>query len=718
MLEQGLGRARVGARWGVMGSAAVLSVVGGLLLFFAVRIWLASQIPTPWIMSDELVYSEFARNLADGAWNVARGEPTSLVGVLYPTLIAPAWLAPSVASAYTVAKVANVLVMSLAAIPVYLWARRLVPALWASVATVLVLMLPAFLYTGTLMTENAALPTFLLAAFALALALERTTPRSQLLALLAIGLACTVRLQALVFLLIFPSAVFLRVALDLRFRHPNTSRLRAAVTGLRAFWPSAAIVAGALVLYALQAAARGRALADGLGSYQDVAQRGYSAGEAIRWVGYHFAELPLSVGIVPASALVVLLVLAFRRGSAEPAERAFLAVAAASTFWLVVQAGVFASRFSLRVEERNMLYAAPLLLLALVVWLARGLPRPPITTALAVAVPAGLLALLPLPSLLNISILSDTFALIPLYALDRNAGVGGLWLSVALGAVLFAAFFALVPRRLATVALPFLTAALLGLTTAFTFIEIHAHAEAVRDASGVGDDLSWIDEAIGPDAAVAFLYSPAQSPHVLWQTEFWNRSIRDVYTFGAPDPSGLSQRPVDPPAGLLAGQPGLRYVVADATFEVAGARVVERGQLSLYRVEGPARVVGVVDGVYPDGWMGGAAAYTRYSTPGNRGGTILVQLSRLPWRGPSPPGNVVVRIGPIASTPAGPVLARATTEKTWRLHSRELKVLSLEAPPPPFRVEVTIVPTFVAADYPGWTDTREHGAKVSFRFRP
>ena len=364
-----------------------------------------------------------------------------------------------------------------------------------------------------------------------------------------------------------------------------------------------------------------------------------------------------------------------------------------------------------------MLYAAPFLLLALVVWLARGLPRPPITTAVAVAAPAGLLALLPLPSLLNISILSDTFALIPLYALDRNTGVGGLWLAVALGAVVFAALFALVPRRIATVALPFLTAALLGLTTAYAFIEIRAHAEAVRDAPGVGDDLSWIDAAVGHDAAVAFLHSPAQSPHVLWQTEFWNLNIRDVYTIGAPEPSGLSQQPVDPPTGLLAGQPDLRYVVADTAFEVAGTRVLERGPLSLYRVEGPPRVVGVVDGVYPDGWMGGAAGYTRYSTPGNRGGTILVQLSRLAWRGPSPPGNVVVRIGPIASAPAGPVLARVTTEKTWQLHSRELKVLSLGAPSPPFRVEVTIVPTFIPADYPGWTDTREHGAKVSFRFR-
>jgi hypothetical protein len=282
---------------------------------------------------------------------------------------------------------------------------------------------------------------------------------------------------------------------------------------------------------------------------------------------------------------------------------------------------------------------------------------------------------------------------------------------------LFAALFGLVPRRLATLALPFLTAALLGLTTAYTFIEIRAHAEAVRDVPGVGDNLSWIDAAVGRDAAVGFLYSPSQSPHVLWQTVFWNRSVRSVDTFGAPDPSGLPQRPADSRTGLLAGRPGMRYVVTDPAFEVAGTRVSVQGSLSLYRVQAPARLVASVDGLYPDGWVGGAAAYTRYSTPGNRNGTILLQLSRLTWRGPSPPGDVVVRIGPLASTPAGPVLGRATSEKTWRIHSRELKTLSLEAPPPPFRVELIITPTFSPADYPGWTDTRELGAKVSFRFR-
>ena len=100
-----------------------------------------------------------------------------------------------------------------------------------------------------------------------------------------------------------------------------------------------------------------------------------------------------------------------------PAERAFLATTAAGIVWLVVEVGIFASHFSLRIEERNMFDVAPLLLLALVLWLHRGLPRPSTLTAVAAFLPVALLLTLPLDSLLNISILSDTFGLIPFWRL-------------------------------------------------------------------------------------------------------------------------------------------------------------------------------------------------------------------------------------------------------------------------------------------------------------
>src|SRR4029078_5048803 len=92
---------------------------------------------------------------------------------IYPIAIAPAWLAGAMSTTYTVAKTLNVLLMTLAAIPFWFWARRLMPAAYAFGALVPFLLLPAFVYTNELMTESLALTVALLAFFTMAGALER-----------------------------------------------------------------------------------------------------------------------------------------------------------------------------------------------------------------------------------------------------------------------------------------------------------------------------------------------------------------------------------------------------------------------------------------------------------------------------------------------------------------------------------------------------------------
>ena len=63
--------------------------------------------------------------------------------------------------------------MSLTAVPVFLWCRRLAGERWALVAAALTLALPGLLYCGMIMTEVAFLPVLVLAAWAMAAALER-----------------------------------------------------------------------------------------------------------------------------------------------------------------------------------------------------------------------------------------------------------------------------------------------------------------------------------------------------------------------------------------------------------------------------------------------------------------------------------------------------------------------------------------------------------------
>ena len=312
--------------------------------------------------------------------------------------------------------------MTAAAVPLFLWARRLVSPVWSVVAVALTLLLPSFVYTGTLMTENAFLPAFVLAAFAFAAALERPTLLRQALAFAAILVAALVRLQGLVLVAVLPTAILLKVVFELRDA-PRPQPLRFVWVELRRYWVSGALLAAGAVLYALREVASGRSLSSGLGSYQAVAHGGYSFGEVRHWVLLHFAELPLSAGVIPVCAFLLLLGLAFvRGGTRNESERAFLAVTAAAVVWIVVEVATFASRFSLRIETG----AVHVLPRAAAPPCVRTLARPRASPAARAGGGGGghsgraLLFALPLGSLLNVSIYSDTFGLIPFLRLSEK----------------------------------------------------------------------------------------------------------------------------------------------------------------------------------------------------------------------------------------------------------------------------------------------------------
>ena len=87
----------------------------------------------PWIMVDELIYSELAKSFADGGHFLVREHATAAYGIVYPLLIAPAWaIFHAVPDAYAAAKAINAFVMSLAAVPAYFLARRMLsmPLRW------------------------------------------------------------------------------------------------------------------------------------------------------------------------------------------------------------------------------------------------------------------------------------------------------------------------------------------------------------------------------------------------------------------------------------------------------------------------------------------------------------------------------------------------------------------------------------------------------------
>jgi hypothetical protein len=698
-------------------AAAPVLLTGLLVAAFTARVLLARYVLAPWEMPDEMLYGEVSRSFNATGQYLFREHELDL-RTIYPALISPAWFANSSATAYPLIKAINVTLMTLGAIPLYLWARRLVTPLWALLPVVLYLAMPGFIYTAEILTENAFVPAAVLALFAIASALERPALLRQFLALGAIVLAAAVRLQGLVFLLILPTALLLALLLDAIAAAPGDRR-RTVIAKLRRFLPTVGVLAVGLFAYLALRLARGGTISSGLGTYQQLTSLNYQFRPALRWIAFHFGELSFSVGLLPVAALVLLLGLACRRATTPaPAERAFLAAATAGLFWIVVQVGVFASSFSVRIEERYMFSLAPVLFLALTIWLARGLPRPTGLTAVAVLVPVAFLLALPFEAFFTGAIFNDTYGLLPLWRLSTRlaGGTAETRTLVGLGALAAGILFAALPRNWSRIAVPAAVGGFLLLSSASVFAQVEYLSAAARHAGGLGSNPTWVDDTVGRNARVEVLYTAEiTDPHVVWQAEFWNRSVRRLFGVSGQDPSipDLSAT-FDPATGRL--MPGLpdtapdqhpRYVLAARTVDVAGERLAQNGFLSLYRVRPPLRLAGASSGIFPDRWTGPTATYTRYVVPpGTDRVDVLVERHGI--TGP-PPAKVRVAIGPVGSS------------TVWKTEAGTVRNgggqrFTLPVRRAPFQVRLSNSPTFSPSQF-GSPDTRQLGVRVSFIVR-
>jgi hypothetical protein len=586
----------------------------------AVRYWLASRMVAPWIMIDEIVYSELAKSFAETGSFRLRDQPASgAFGVVYPVLIAPAyWLFESLPTAYEAVKVVNSIVISLVAVPVYLLARMLVRPALALVAAVLAVAVPSMIYAGTVMTENAFYPAFMLAVLLFVRALDRPTPGRTLAFLGAIALAYLTRAQAIAFLPAAAVAPLALVALQGRIR---------SLTAYRWYY---ALPAAAFVLLVLVQLARGSSLDALLGAYNVTAYEPYDWREVARWTLWHASELVLYLAVVPAVALVLLLAVARRL---PRLDQAFLVASVALVAVMLVQVAAFASRYALRIEERNLFYVAPLFIVALVLWVERGLPRRWLALP-AVAAVAVLPALIPFERFMHISSKSDTLLLIAWWRLSGLLEIAppDLWRTALLLSAAAAALALVVPRVLALVLPTVVLAAFVAVT-----IPVEGWIHGFRASSegalfqGTSQQPDWIDRAVGRDADVAVVWSGAPvDPFVVYQGEFFNRSLGAVYHVAEPVPGAIPQTQLtpDPGSGLLLapdGEPAhAQFALVDRRLRLDWKEVVatdERLAVRLVRIDGPLRVTHEVNGVEPDSWSGPQFEYVRL---GCQGGELVV----------------------------------------------------------------------------------------------
>ena len=147
-----------------------------VLVSTALRAWAALEVPVPWIAPgrDGLRPARARALWQHGSLDIL-GGPTPYYSLLTPLFAGFPLAAFGLDSGTTCCRSLQALAMSLAAVPVFLWARSLVPARSALLAAALAVAVPGLAYSGLVMTEVLFYPLLVLAAWAAAEALARRT---------------------------------------------------------------------------------------------------------------------------------------------------------------------------------------------------------------------------------------------------------------------------------------------------------------------------------------------------------------------------------------------------------------------------------------------------------------------------------------------------------------------------------------------------------------
>lgn len=603
------------------GAAAItgLTLLAGLLLSQA-----TGRVMNWFVMTDELFYERLGISVAQTGSYLPRlhGELIANVNQLYPVILSFVFGNADVPQSLASAHRLNAFVMTSAAIPVYLLARRVsigrLTSLWVAG---LAIAMPWIVLSSFLLTEVVAYPVFCWCLLALTTATLRKTALWDLTALVAIGVAVLARAQFAVLLIVFAVAVVADAVAASASASASAGAerrgvLRTAVITLvrtrRVF----------LAVYAVSVLALVVALATGtatraLGSYSVTARGIRVDPDLLRLTTEHFAVLALACGVLPFVAGGAWLVDRLRP-SAAPPERALALVGCATLVLVGLQVASFNQRFGAgEVKDRYLFYVLPVVLVGLGAALTgRSWPRwwawaPPV-----VVVVTGL-AVVPLPTYEKLNVDSPA-AILNDEILRLATSVQWAHILLPLGALVLLGLFIetaiFFPRRIAAAALVVLVTGALPGGAVYAFDRLFA----VNGTNGLpitldqGVVFNWVDRAVGKEGRVTMIRYPVNSPDYWagvaywWDAEFWNESVvRDAsfatdssggsaWTDAFDRETGVAARPLETQYALVHG--------ADVRFRLAGQQIAfERGAY-VFEPGVPSRAEWLTDQIYGDGW--------------------------------------------------------------------------------------------------------------------
>ena len=640
---------------------------------------LTTRVVDWYVMTDELQYERLAISIARSGSPLpaVHGSSVSNLNQLFPTLLATVFGHGLVPGSFYDAHLLDAFVMSSAAIPAFLLARRVTDSRAAAyLAAVLAACVPWTVYASFLLTEVVAYPAFLWAVLGMQRAIVGPSRRSDVLALCGLALAVLARTQFVVLGAVLPVAVagYELAGLDAlpRGRRPLEAVRRAGRKHRVLAWVYGAGLVALLVLIPIGHAS------SLLGSYSSTATGNVIPPGFLRASLENLGVLAISVAILPfVLGGAWLLANAARPSVGE--RYAFALLATAAIVVLTVEVGIFDVRFGANVvHDRYLFYLVPLLLVALASLLVeRTWPRWSLLVPAGLACAGMLVARLPVYGVLNIDTPAsdiDHYLVKSLHSVGaaRGALVGATLVTTGL----FVAGTRLLPRRrlVALVAVLVLAAVPAEAALAFKtlFDERGTSGRPVTGASQ-GNVLDWIDQNVGIGSNVTMIPYPFldgdywASTAYWWDAEFWNVSVdRAAYldsAFEGTPPGAFPQLSLrfDPLTGRADISPTEDAVQleSESRFRLYGnVRLTDRGALLIDTGGDGWLAQWITFGLYDDGWTkpGVVGRVRIFPVPGQSSDwlrTLVVDIR-------SPTGGRPVELSSNAGTWRGRLPAQGT----------------------------------------------------------
>ena len=672
--------------------------------------WQASHRLSPTIFVDEIELTQISRSIADTGEPARRGVPFSHQ-TLYSYLLAPAWWIEDTRQAWDAIKLLGVLVMTATIFPAYALASYVVGRAWAVAAAAASVAAPPLAYAPYLMQEPLAYPVATVGLWAIAAYVAEPGRLRLAVALAAAFVAYEVRDQLAVLAAILVAGA--------AYHGWRTDRFRA----WRATWITSDWIGFGVLLLGVALAASAAA---GRRSERWYVTTGFLKQKLLDHGMWAIAAAGVGVGILPLVA--GLAVLASPRCHTSARARAFVVTGTAAvvcfTAYAALKGAYVSTVLGPLVVERNVIYVVPVLFAATAAAVAYA-------RFTVVALASAAVAVFVLIWKLELQLDKYPYFEAPglavgqlanrIWYLDGSDVRLALFVTLAIAVALLALRRASVPSRYAH---PF-AGAVVAIVAAWSLTTQVYAARGLNDFSerlyeATPDPPDWVDRDTGGEAAL-YLGQRERDPNDVWLLEFWNRSVKEVWSVDGSAPAPTQTPDVADATGTLSADPGFEWVVARDGVALAGERIVSSGRgMTLYRAERPLRLRFTQQGVEPDGWSGSRASYSHFTLEAGRRGFARIQISREGACGDAfPTSTVEVRVGPLGFDQYGqPSFREVAHVERFRLTPCSARTIVTRASVP-FHVDVTVDPTFVPRELdPSSPDPRELGAQVGFGFIP